>query len=107
MPCPSADTGTCGGMYDATQAERHCQDLIWGGYGDWRVPTYKELQALFDPIHAGTFDPGLPEQYFGVSGSYVFAGPSALLDIHDMSRVGIGIPDKQYPLLCARGPYAP
>lgn len=29
-------------------AKRHCQNLILGGYTNWRLPTIKELQTLLD-----------------------------------------------------------
>jgi hypothetical protein len=104
--CTSLPDLTCGaGEYTSADAPGHCRDLVWAGSSDWRVPTYKELQAILDK-EAGAFDSGLPAG-LSVRGPYVFAAPGALLALDDMSRVGIGIPDKVYPVICARGPFAP
>jgi hypothetical protein len=106
--CSSSPDGTCSGAYTHPDGVTHCRDLVWGGASDWRLPTYKELQAQYDTIHGGGAEQTLHAEDFGnIEGPYVLAAPDGLLDITDMTRTGIGIPDKTYPVLCARGPYAP
>ncbi|MDD9946306.1 MAG: DUF1566 domain-containing protein, partial [Myxococcales bacterium] len=104
--CFSGPDGMCDGKHTGAEAVAHCRDLSWGGADDWRVANYKELQSIFDPNQAG--DSPLPEEFFGENGgAYVFAAPGTLLGLNDMERVGIGIPENRYQVLCVRGPYAP
>ncbi len=103
--CSSDTTGACGGMFTGAEAIAHCVGLSWGGADDWRVPTYKEMQSVFDVLDVDVFDPGLSEALFGeLQGTYVLTTPGPLLSMRDMERVGIGIAANTYPLLCVRGP---
>jgi len=44
-----------------------CDDLVLGGYDDWRLPRIDELTTIID---YSNFDPALDEIFFGRSTSY-------------------------------------
>lgn len=37
-----------GGMIDWNDAKKYCEELELGGWDDWRLPTYDELEAMYD-----------------------------------------------------------
>jgi hypothetical protein len=50
--CPRGQTGpSCEGEAEKTnwaQAVAHCEDLVWAGLDDWRLPGAKELRSIAD-----------------------------------------------------------
>jgi hypothetical protein len=37
-----------GGMIDWNEAKAYCEELTLGGWDDWRLPAYSELEAMYD-----------------------------------------------------------
>ena len=52
-----------------SNANRYCEDLTYGGYDDWRLPTVLELQSIVDK---GKFDPAANTAYFPDTSSKCF-----------------------------------
>jgi hypothetical protein len=78
--CAVGTTGTaCTGTHsthDWRQALAECQNLSWGGFGDWYLPNAKELHGLINdrrtrPMIDTTAFPGTPDAWFWTSSSYV------------------------------------
>jgi hypothetical protein len=85
-------------------AVAHCEALVWGGFEDWRLPTYKELQPLFSYGQLGSFENGFRDDLVGVVASYLLVQHGPLFDLIDSARVGIGSSGEMYPAVCVRGP---
>ncbi len=86
----------------------YCDDLVWAGWDDWRLPTFKELHTLAQYPPLSTFDdPEVDEEIFNVDGvNYLAAtsgwGPDAvdmLFDTYDGDKT---IPTGDYPIMCVR-----
>jgi murein DD-endopeptidase MepM/ murein hydrolase activator NlpD len=43
------------------EAAKYCEDLMWAGYSDWRLPTKKELESI---VSYGARGPALDTTYF-------------------------------------------
>ena len=49
------------------EAYRYCEDLTYGGYDDWRLPSMEDLMTIAD---YGKYDPAADTEYFPDSGSF-------------------------------------
>lgn len=47
-----------------SKARSECDDLVFAGNSDWRMPTLKELQSIVD---SGRADPAINDNFFGGS----------------------------------------
>ena len=45
----------------------YCQDLVYGGYDDWRLPSMEDFMTIAD---YGKYNPALDTEYFPDSGSF-------------------------------------
>lgn len=108
--CSSVEgAGNCDvrGTFASAEGPAHCSQLSWAGHDDWRLPTYKEAHALFEYSKSGTFDHGVSDKLFAISGTYLLVNNGPLFDVTDSTRTGIGSAGTTYPVLCVRGPTAP
>lgn len=48
-------------------ALKYCDDLTYGGYNDWRLPSFEELITIAD---YGRYDPAVNTEYFPDSGEF-------------------------------------
>ena len=94
----SADTNADG---EANELDRlpwdkalaYCEDLTFGGYGDWRLPNVVELLSIRDYGRRTSIDPifgGPPAQYWS---STTFADPASAWPI----AFGTGLEHSDYP----------
>jgi hypothetical protein len=75
-----------------------CNNLIYSGHSDWRLPSIKELESL---VNCGTYNPALPagHPFAGVQFSYYWSGTSLASSagsawVVDMYNGGVGGGDK-------------
>ena len=83
--CAAGQSGTlvaCTGgatPYTWQAAMTYCEGLTWGGFSDWRLPDFHELQSIIDwgrynPAIDGTAFPGTPADYFWSSSPSTYVG---------------------------------
>ena len=46
---------------------QYCEDLVYGGYSDWRLPTVEDFMTIAD---YGRYDPAVNTEYFPDSGEF-------------------------------------
>ena len=46
---------------------QYCEDLVYGGYSDWRLPTVEDFMSIAD---YGRYDPAVNTEYFPDSGDF-------------------------------------
>ena len=105
--------GTCSGHSTDVPAEEWaglCESLVWAGFDDWRLPTYKELHSIAQyPSNATTrkaevddslFDIG-DSPYFGMSSGPGEPAPHVLFDRLSGNKVGANA-ENTYPVVCVR-----
>ncbi|MBR6421582.1 DUF1566 domain-containing protein [bacterium] len=46
---------------------QYCEDLVYGGYSDWRLPTVEDFMTIAD---YGRYDPAVDTEYFPDSGEF-------------------------------------
>jgi hypothetical protein len=85
------------------QALAYCEGLIYGGYGDWRLPNVNELRSLYDAKNNPASDfPDMPsDEYFWSSTSEVF-GNAWFVHFSD-EDVFSDIKTESYDVRCVRG----
>ena len=52
---------------------QYCEDLVYGGYSDWRLPTVEDFMTIAD---YGRYDPAVDTEYFPDSGEFWTASNS-------------------------------
>ena len=94
------------------EACSYCQDLVLGGYSDWRLPSVFELMSIVD---YGTYNPSIDTTYFsGInvpdynwwSSTTRANSPSVAWRVHFLNGgVGTSTDNKSYPyyVRCVRG----
>jgi hypothetical protein len=91
----------------------HCDSLSWGGFNDWRLPTYKELYGIAQlPPFVNTADPRIDDKIFDVGNSYGVGACSGwqqgafmfLYNVRDATPSFLDlVPSYSFPVLCVRG----
>lgn len=51
------------------KARTECDDLVFAGKSDWRMPTLKELQSI---VHTGVYNPAINRDYFLNTSDYPY-----------------------------------
>jgi hypothetical protein len=71
---------TAPGTYNWSNAITYCENLVLGGYSDWRLPSIKELSTLVDrsipypgPTINTTYFPGTVASYYWSSTTFAFS----------------------------------
>jgi hypothetical protein len=91
----------------------HCESLDWGGFTDWRLPTYKELHSIAEyPPLVNPYRAQIDDTVFDLDVSYGMGTRSgwqddASLFLFDFDDSGFGfldlMPTAGFPVICVRG----
>ncbi len=76
---PSCDTEEGAAFCTRQDAIAYCDDLTYGGYDDWRLPTLIELVSLFHS-ERGDNQAGIDVDYFGDTDNFLFVSSSIQAD---------------------------
>ena len=62
--------GCCFGQQtDWDSAIDYCNNLVFAGHEDWRLPNWRELESLVD---VGEYDPAINSAYFPNTKFYIY-----------------------------------
>ena len=127
------DTANCTGShqkYNHSDAMSACNNLVYAGHGDWRLPTFPEMFSIIDfgQINTGTNKPSINESLFPntefdinnvsddlttmnsseqywTSTSWFFFGEALYFRVNfDNGLSSVGSASEQYFVRCVRGP---
>lgn len=69
-----------------SMSSSYCEDLDYGGYSDWRLPTFDELKTILDfdalPLVSAKYFPDTPAEMFW-SSSFLFEGNVYTVNFED------------------------
>ena len=95
-------------LMSKAEAEQYCDELIYGGESDWRLPSLVELRSL---VNYGDYSPAINTYYFPGTPSNLFVSSSFEKDDNDLvwlvsfgsAVVGMNSIDDKYHVRCVRG----
>ena len=93
---------------DWQEAPAYCEDLEWGGFNDWRLPSVVELSSIVDNgvTSPSIDDDAFPEtvsSYFWSSSSYTPNASDAWRVNFHYGYVANGAKNYPYYVRCVRG----
>lgn len=97
----------CSGSEDKVtsgEARALCEDLVWAGSDDWRLPSYKEAHSLVIYPREDRDEPVVDTSVFDTNRTVYLLTRQSLFEVEGGQRVGIGIADATYPVMCVRWP---
>ncbi len=90
------------------EAVNYCENLVYGGYEDWRLPTRKELATLpdygkYDPVIDTNVFPSTKSSYYWSSSSDVYSASNAMNVSFISGDIGSYNKTDNYYAQCVRG----
>ena len=89
-------------------AQMYCDNLVYGGYSDWRLPTYEEFMTIAD---YGRYSPAVNTEYFPDHG-YFWTNTNyydynttyyKIFDFDELSAVSVSYAGPLFNTRCVRG----